>query len=487
MKNVFSLFTASRKAPLRHRRNTKRPSRLAALKRGLGHGFHAIGDGIRSVTLFFGGSHPMEVAPVPGAEIRSLRVDGLLLILSMTINGVIWASALVSAGKPAWIALPIALLITTVIGLFDRQILSSLLNMEGEQIVARLDRRGFYPVDRRRRWLLTGARIALSLASMYAAMLLLRVSLFAPDIEAHLQHKYQVLNRDVRVHAEQIIDGQIGDSHRAFEKAVAERNELRSFESETDKPADTTAIDGEMETARAEVMKARSDLQALNLQRAEHMRGASAEDAGEKDRQSDTGNMGQGSRYRFHTLRAKDIAGQMNLTYRIMKVAERRLQVLQLERQRELAAKGQLGVREKFALRPRLEQADRRVGAMAAKRERLEGNRASMVERMMKESPAYAAPRMGLMARVEALDEIQKGSWSAWLLSLAITAVTSILELAVVWSRAVLGSPHPAGFFRVLANVRAVEAELGPSKRRRYATAAPENDNPVGDNDRDVA
>jgi hypothetical protein len=119
---------------------------------------------------------------------------------------------------------------------------------------------------------------------------------------------------------------------------------------------------------------------------------------------------------------------------------------------------------------------------LSAKLKQLQDHRPAAIDSMMTKDPSYVALPTGLMARVTALDEVTKGSWSAWLLSLALSLVCSILELAVVWARAVLGTPHPAGFMRVANNIAAIEVmEVSARRRRKRSTDLPpilsQNDN----------
>lgn len=492
--NVFKLFSQRKPGNIaKPKAVPNRSSTWQRLKEGVRHGTNAIASVGRSLTLFMAGSAPEEVkaSRVPAAEIRSLRVDGLLLLLSMGINAAIWTSALATAGKPWLAALPIGAFVALVIGLFDRQILSAVLNIDGELIMKERHRAGFYPLDRRRKWILTTARILLSFASMWAAMLLLRVSLFAPDIEQHLAQKHLRENAKVRAAATKLVDTQIFDLRTLYEKALADRNQLSKLEQAADAPANTDGPDGEMEAARAEITKARMDLQAMSEQRAEHLRGASAEETGVKERATDTGNDGKGDRHTFHMRRAADILREMNLRYRLMKVAEARLVVLAQERQRTIDAKQVAGERDRESLTPRMEVANAHVASLSAKLKALQDNRPDAIETMMKKDPAHVAMGTGLMARVVALDEVTGKSWSSWMLSLALSLVCSILELAVVWSRAILGTPHPAGYMRVHNNIAAIEAIEGRERRRRktqggFPPQSSQNDNGE-DGDREVA
>jgi Domain of unknown function (DUF4407) len=459
-----------------------RPPVWERLKTGVGHGTAALATKGRSLTLFMAGSAPAEVSTIPSAEVRSLRVDGALLLLSMGINAAIWTSALVTAGKPWLAALPVGGFVALIIGLFDRQILSAVLNIDGELIMKQRGMRGFYPLDRRRKWILTSARILLSFASMWAAIMLLRVALFAPDIEAHLAQNHIRENAAVRVTATKLVDAQLGDLRSVYEKAMIDRNELRKLESDADAPANTEGPDGEMEAARAEITKARADLEGMSQERAEHLRGASAEDAGVKEQSGDTGRPGRGNQFAFHQRRAQDILREMNLRYRLMKVAEARLTSLAQERQSTITAKQSSGMQAREMLSPRMDAANVQVASMSAKLKQLQDHRPAAIDTMMSKDASYVALRTGLMARVTALDEVTQGSWSAWLLSLALSLVCSILELAVVWARAMLGTPHPAGFMRVANNIAAIEAmEVSARRRRKRSTDLPpilsQNDN----------
>lgn len=473
---IFKLFQKrTKRASSKIQNEMVRPPAWKRLKAGVGHGINAFAAKGRSLTLFMAGSAPDEVSNIPSAEVRSLRVDGALLMLSMGINAAIWTSALVTAGKPWMAALPVGVFVALIIGLFDRQILSAVLNIDGELIMKQRGMRGFYPLDRRRKWKLTSARILLSFASMWAAMMLLRVSLFAPDIEANLAQKHIRENARVRVTATKLVDTQMGDLRTLYEKALNDRGELRKLESEADAPANTDGPDGEMESARAEITKARSDLQAMSQERAEHLRGASAEDAGVKEQAGDTGRPGQGNQFAFHQRRAQDILREMNLRYRLMKVAEARLAALAVERQSSISAKQISGNQAREMLSPRMDAANAQVAALSVKLKQLQDHRPAAVDAMMTKDPSYVALRTGLMARVTALDEVTKGSLSAWLLSLALSLVCSILELAVVWARAVLGTPHPAGYMRVHNNIAAIEAMESARRRRKRGTDLPPN------------
>lgn len=417
----------------------------------------------RSGTLFLAGSHPAEARQVSPAEARSLRVDGLLLCLSMWVNAAVWVAALLAAGKSVWVAAPVGLAVASIIGLFDRQILSATLAMDGEALKAHRGQPGFFPLDPRRKKILVAARIVLSVASMWAAMLFARIALFATDIEANLDAKFKAENAQVRVTATQLVDSQIADLARRYAATTTEREGLVKLQAAADAPANTSGADSEIETVRADIARARGNLDGLARERAEHLRGASAESSGVVDRAGDSGRPGEGNRWAFHQKRAADLLVQINLQYSLMRVAEQRLAQLLREREQQIQAKASNGQREREVFTPRIASANHTIESYAQRLKALQDNRPAAIEAMMAKDPAFVPRRTGLMDRVTALEEVTTGSWSAWTLALAITAVASILELAVVWSRAVLGLPHPVGYVRAEDNRRTLAGfEGGP-------------------------
>lgn len=435
---------------------------------------------IRSGTLFLSGSHPDEVKDVSPAETRNLKVDGAMLSLSMLINAAIWSAALLSAGKPWWVALPIAALICVIIGLFDRQFLSASISMDGEELAKQRQEVGFFPISPRRKVILTSARIVLSFASMWAAVLLLRVSLFSADVDAHLADQYRLENEGVRATATQLVDQQIEETRSQFVQAQEERDALYAQQRSAESRADTPGIDEEIASLRAEISASRGQLQELSRERSEHLRGATAEDAGVQERANDSGIPGQGTRWEFHRRRAEDIRNQMNLTLGLIRTAENRITELQESKRRQVEENAVSGAREAEVLAPRLQDAEERIASLNASLRQLESDRPSQIASMMTRDPNHSPAREGLLVRVEALNDIAAGSWSAWAMSFAITLVCSVLELAVVWYRVILGMPHPAGYSRVQSNLKSMEtASLwgsGSPNAQAHETD-PDNDN----------
>lgn len=432
----------------------------------------------RAVTLFFGGSHPEEVARLPRAELRSLRTDGAILMASIVFNFTVWTSAMIAAEKPWWAAVPVGVLVTTIIGLLDRQVLSSLISHEGEQIATRFGVPGFMPVHPRRRWFLTGGRILLSVASMAAAMMLLRTSLFAPDIEAHLQRQNAEINRVVRQRSERMVDARLGELRSRLTKATAERDELRGRLSTAETPLNTNGIDTQIAAERQALDGANAQYRALVQQFFEAKRAAAAEKTGVKDREGDSGNDGEGERYRYHQERQAQIRQQAGIVAATIRATQQRIQSLTAEKAGALDQQRN-GARDGVSsLTPRIKGADGVVAALAAQRLAGERGRAAAIDEGMRSDPGYTPLRTGLIARVDALGEVENGSWPVRFLSFAIGIAASVLELAVVLFRALLGTPGPVGFLRLHANVALIESLINAAPAADVAEVAPVgNDN----------
>lgn len=439
----------------------------------------------RHGALFFGGGERGETRQVPASAAISLQVDGTILLISMTINGAIWFSALVYAEVPVWAAILVGLLAATLIGLLDRQILSALLSIDGEDLLKRQRQPGFYPIDKRRRWVLMTGRIVLSIASMFAASMLVRVAIFAPDIEQHLARQNREQNQSVRQVAERTLAGQIADARAVYAQAVRERDEIRATVGRTDLPPDTQAIDSEIETLRTGMINTIADYRRAYSQYLEYRRAAAAEQEGVRDRDSDTGRRGEGSHYSYAVEMTRQSAAQMDAARQSYANAARRIQQLQLARQQSTQYQGQQASAARNALNPRLAAADARVRMVGARREQLEANRPTTVRQLMENDPAYAEPRTGLIARVNALNEIQHGSSMAWWFSIAITAAFSILEMAVIWLNVVLGVPNALGPVRVLANQEALERALAKRRTSKAAGRKRSGQAPTPSNDVD--
>jgi Domain of unknown function (DUF4407) len=438
---------------------------------------------IRDLTLFFGGGDVEEARTVPQAETSSLRVDGTILMLSMIINCAIWFAALIYADLPGPLALIIAIFITSLIGLFDRQILSSLLAVEGEAILRSAGMQGLHAISRNRRKLLTAGRIALSFSTMAAVSILVRIALFAPDIDAELDRANKALNRDLRNHAAQIVDRQISDARSAFATAVAERNALSATVGKTDAAADTSGVDASIAGLQGDIRKAESEMQSVAAEYYSLQRAKTAEEKGVKVAEGDSGIAGRGERYTYAADRMRQAGARYSFLKGSIAATQAKIAVLRSERGALISGEGQAASARRAELAPRLAAADARVGQLGARRSALEGNRPAAFTILMANDPTYISPRSGMMARVEALSKISYASYATTMLSFSFALVLSILEMAVIWARALLGVPNISGAKRVLENKAALDRFLMDYQNALFANKDKRKfrDKPKGD------
>jgi Domain of unknown function (DUF4407) len=439
---------------------------------------------IRDLTLFFGGGDVEEARTVPQAETTSLRVDGTILMLSMMINCAIWSAALIYADLPRPLAFIIAIVITSLIGLFDRQILSSLLSVEGEAILRGAGMQGLHAISRNRRKLLTAGRIALSFSTMAAVSILVRIALFAPDIDAELDRANKAQNRDLRTQAAQIVNRQIADARSAFATAVAERNALSATVGTTDAAADTSGVDARIIGLQGDIRKAESEMQSVATEFYSLQRAKTAEEKGVKVAEGDSGIAGRGGRYAYAADRMRQASARYSFLKGSIAATQAKIVALQSERGALISGEGQAASARRNELAPRLAAADALVGQSGTRRSALEGSRPAAITALMANDPNYIAPRSGMMARVEALSRISYASYATTMLSFSFALVLSILEMAVIWARALLGVPNISGAKRVLENKAALDRFLMDYQDALFANKdkRKHSDKPKGDN-----
>jgi hypothetical protein len=437
---------------------------------------------IRDLTLFFGGGDAEEARTVPRAETNSLRVDGAILMLSMMINAAIWTAAMIYADLPVPLAIMVAVVITSLIGLFDRQILSSLLAVEGEAILRGAGIPGLHQISRNRRKLLTAGRIALSFSTMAAVSILVRLALFAPDIDAELDRTSKAQNRDLRAHAAQMVDRQIADARAAFATAVQERNALSANVSKTDATADTSGVDASIVGLRDDIRKAESEMQSVATEFYALQRAKAAEETGVKVADGDSGVAGRGVRYGYAAERMRQAGGRYNFLKGSIAATQAKIVALQTERGALINGEAQNAGARRNEFAPRLAMADARVKQMGERRTKLEGDRPAAIAALMANDPTFIAPRRGMMARVEALSTISYTSFATTMLSFSFALVLSILEMAVIWARALLGVPNISGAKRVLENKAALDRFLMDHQNALFANKEKRHSAPRGGN-----
>jgi hypothetical protein len=421
----------------------------------------------QAYVLFMGGGDAAEVKLVPAAETTNLRVDGFILSLSMVVNFFIWNAALLLAAVPIFLTVPIGAVITCLIGYFDRQILSALLSVEGEAMLRNYGMSEFAVATRRRRAILTCGRILLSFATMWAAAILVRIALFAPDIDAYLEHGNLIQNQAVRSVAERIVDGQIADTRAAYARAVRDRNELRDHLGAADVPPSTAAIDAEMERVRRQIADVEAEYSTLASDFYAQQRALAAELRGVRERPTDSGIVGRGERYRYAADRIAQIRTRAAFLRSGLQAARARLIALQTHRAQQIEGDTRAAANARASISPRLAAADAAVAAANARRIAAETGRPASIERLMSADPNYVPSRAGLMARVEALSEVSNRSFATFSLSVSFALVLSILEMAVIWARALLGVPNAAGAIRVL-NTRAALSRAVKEYRKEH-------------------
>ena len=146
--------------------------------------------------------------------------------------------------------------------------------------------------------------------AMTLVTIMARTVIFGDDIDRHLAIQHRAANANVQKKAEALIDRQIGDAQASFNKAVAERNEVRGLISRTDQPADTAAIDAEIAAERQSIIDSKQRYAALVVDYNEAKRAVAAERAGVQAKEGDSGERGEGTRYEYHKSQMNSIRGQ---------------------------------------------------------------------------------------------------------------------------------------------------------------------------------
>ena len=169
--------------------------------------------------------------------------------------------------------------------------------------------------------------------------------------------------------------------------------------------------------------------------------------------------------------------------HRAQKSADR-IRVLEAQKVGMKADQGQQSEQGRAALNPRLTEAENKVARIANERSTIVAQRAVLVRKMVEADPAFIPKSNGLIARVQALDAVQTGSFSAMLLSVAMTIMFSLMELAVLLLRVINGTPHIVGAEKVNLNINSLEQIFAARRlKARRSRSVPANDIGVTHND----
>lgn len=473
----------------------QRPRNLAPATKSRAQRFwHAMNKfGVRakqaasSLFIFSAGSAPAELARIPAAERRTVKVEGALVCCTTIFVCAVFASAMIIAKMSPLVIIPLLGLLAAFWLLIDRSLLAAFNMADGERLAERYRVPGFFPVSARRRGMLVAGRIAFSVMAMAAATIMARTVIFADDIDRHIAVQHKKANVKVRAKAEALVDRQIGDAQSAFNQAVKERNEVRGLISQTDLPADTKALDAELEAERKSVLDAKQRYADLVIAFNEAKRGAAAERAGVQAGEGDSGVPGEGSRWEYHKNQMDAIRGQASALRAATQRSLQRIRELEAQKTGAKADHVVQGEQGRTALNPRLAEAEEKVVRLSRQRTDLVAKRAVSVRKMTEADPAFVPMSNGLIARVQALDAVQTGSLSALIISIALTALFSLMELSVLLLRVINGTPHIVGAEKVEQNVVALEQIFGPCRAKALRTKARPQDRiwlTVNDNSR---
>ena len=148
--NIFKLFPKRAKSI----RKAEGPSRFQHMAAMLSTSAKRSCDAAAALFIFAAGSHIQETERLPKAEVRSLRVEGALVVCTTAFICAVFASAMVVAKMPVWAIIPMLALVAVFWLLIDRSLLAAFNMADGERLAERSKVPGYFPVKAFRRKLM---------------------------------------------------------------------------------------------------------------------------------------------------------------------------------------------------------------------------------------------------------------------------------------------------------------------------------------------